>query len=262
MKATKLEHGKFQASIFKLGQALGEAGAEIITRIDEDEVYRKKVADYMIRGAITQPSSGGLTYRIAKAIMGPDKVIGPDQVIKCFGLSPNEKDVQRIHDMADRVPYLPETLAACSKTHLLVWGIPVFLDEIAIKVKSFGLGWQLTSEEARQAITVSTPTRGWYLIHKGTDQILGSNERLATAMDVYYAFSIHKLTNRTHIFFKNQFGLCKLAPEGEEACFGYIEAFTGKRYQDYDQESNRYWIRDDISTVMKIGVVLPNSPIE
>ncbi len=259
MKTTELPQGKFQAAIFKLGKSLGEAGGEILTRIDEDDAFRTKVADYMLHGAIAQASSQGLTLRIAKAIMGDDKVIGPDQVLRAFGIAPDDKDKQRIYEMADHVPYLPETLAACSKTHLLVWGVPADIDEITLKTKSFGLAWWLSSDEARAAIKVSTPTKGWYLISRGVSDRLGSTGRLATVLDVFYALSIHKLTNKRQIFLRDKYGVCNLTPEGEEVCFGHSEAFT-RRYTG-DQEEYRYWVKEDMTTDMKITVVIPDNPI-
>jgi|GEM_PF-4803781 len=258
MKSTQLEHGKFQSSIFKLGKELGESGAEVFTRIDEDDSFRSKVADYMLRGAPEQVSSGGLTYRIAKAIIGEDKTIGPETALKHFGITPNQKDLARLLQMADQVPYLPETLSRHAKTHLLVWGIPVDLNEVCEKTKSFGIRWWLSDTES-EALKMSTPTKGWYLINRGTSIFdLGSDERLATVMDAFYALSLHKLTNKRQIFLRNEYGVCNLTSEGEAVCFGLGEAFTRK----YADGADGYWVKGDISTNKRITVVLPDNPIK
>lgn len=51
MLATQLEYGKFQTSIFKLAQELGNGGADIISRLDTDQEFRKRVAKHMQMGA-------------------------------------------------------------------------------------------------------------------------------------------------------------------------------------------------------------------
>lgn len=249
MKATQLEHGKFQSSIFKLGKELGESGAEILTRIDEDDAFRHKVANYMLLGAPDpKPASNGLTLEIAKAIMGEDKVIGPDQ-LRRLGV---DIDCELLR-LADRVPYLPGTLVRHKETHLLVFGTPVTIEDIA-KGSEMGMRWRLPSGNAEVMLS-SSPTRGWFLIRRSADYGVGDHERLATVVEAYYTLSLHKMTNKRQWFLKGEYGVCQETSAGGEVCFGLGSAFVG----NYKDGSYDYWaVKDAKATELKITVVLPD----
>lgn len=252
MKATQLEHGKFQASIFKLGQELGDSGADVLTRIDEDPAYRSKVASYMLRGA----PDGGVTLRIAKAIMGEEKTIGPDQIQKFFGIVIDPK----VLELAERVPYLPETLARHSETHLLVFGYQVTIRDIAGK-SQMGFHWRLPKiiEGEEPAMVTSLPTRGWFLINRFASETLATNERLATVVEAYYALSLHKETNKRRYFFGNGHAICQETPEGGEVYFALGQVFVGA----YKPGAYDYWAVKEVSkdTESKVTVVLPDDSI-
>ncbi|MFA7252758.1 MAG: hypothetical protein WC027_02780 [Candidatus Paceibacterota bacterium] len=256
MKATQLEYGKFQASIFKLGRELGDSGAEVLTRIDEDDKFRSKVASYMLRGATELPV-GGVTARVAKAIMGEDKTIGPDQIQKFFDIVIDPK----VLELADRVPYRPETLARCSTTHLLVFGCPVTIRDIADK-SQMGIQWRLPKimgENEEPSMVTSLPTQGWFLINRFASETLAANERLATVVEAYYALSLHKETNKRQYFFKDGPSVCQETAEGGEVYFALGQIFVGA----YKPGAYRYWAVKEVSknTQAKIIVVLPDDPI-
>lgn len=258
MKATQLEYGKLQSSIFKLGKELGEAGAEVLTRIDEDEAFRTKVAGYMLRGAPEEVvPTGGLPYNIAKAIMGENKVFGIDEIKKISGIvCVDEASLAG----ADRVPYLPETLAEYKDTHLLVYGTPTVIKDIA-QWSETGFSWRMPQDEVEDpSFLTDLPARGWFLMNRSPQSALGLGERLATVVEAYFALSLHKAVNKRQFFFKHEYAVCNQTAQGGEIYFGLGCCFV----QQYGPRSYNYWAVKD-SSVKRVddvvSVVLPDNPI-
>lgn len=245
MKATQLEQGKFQSSVFKLCQELGESGADVLVRIDGDEKFRARIAEYMLAGA---PSRSVTTFRMAKAIMGDESTIGPEQVKSFFGF----EFEQKAFDKAEYVPYKLETLARCRDTHLLVFGIPMTVRDISNR-SQIGMSWSLPDVGGEPAIVTSFPTSGWFLINRNSSKILGEGERLATFVEAYYALSLHKETNKRHYFFRS-YAICQETPAGGEVYFGLISQRFSYNYHAAKEVTQPI---DD-----KVVVVMPDNPID
>jgi len=262
MKATQLEQGKFQSATFKLSRELGENGAEALIRIDEDDAFRNKVADYILRGAPDQIfTTNGLTRNVAEAIMGKDKVIGPDRIKRELGLTLNEGALlsasQTIHP--DHIPYRPETLVRCADSHLLVYGCPTNINHI-VRKSEFGIRWKgLNVHDQEPAMLTDLPMNGWFLIGKKVKECVSESERLATVVELFLALSLHKMTNRTHHFFKTSYGRCLETSDGGEVYFGLGQNFLGK----YKEGSYDYCVLKEAPkpTENVICVVLPDDPI-
>lgn len=217
----------------------------------------------MIAGAPEQQPAGQtgnhLSYRIAKAIMGEDRIIGPDRVERDLGVVIDTKD----RETADKVPYLPETLARYCKTHILVFGYPIVMKDIVDKSQQFSLRWQLSNlPDEEPAMLTTSPSIGWFLIPREVQGPVDEKiERLATAVEIFYAMSLYKKICKRHFFFgdKGGYGICNETPEGGEVYFGLGSAFTFR----YDKGSYDYWVMKVApqKTDRTIKVVLPDNPI-
>lgn len=254
MKVTELPYGKLQAAIFKLGVELGEGGGGIMERLDMDEQFRKRVAAYMLAGALDDSGeTTRTTQAMAQAIMG-DRMIGPKQVQQVLGLAIAPEDLER----AAVVPYSIEKLKEFSKTHLLVYGYPTTLETIAKKAGQFGLSRRLSHVDQSSVLTSSSIPIGWYLISREASdcgEVLPS-ERLATVIEAFYALSLHKMTNKRHFFLRNQCGLCNMTSAGVEVRFGLGSSLG---FGQYGTGSHDYHVLPtDKSTSHKITVVLPD----
>lgn len=227
-KATDLPQGKFQSAVFNLSQALGDDGAGVFTRIDKDPLFRSRVSEYMIAGAPEIPTFKGLDYHSAIAIMGDDKVIGPEDVEKFLGI----KIDPEIHKTAEHIPYDPSTLALYAKSHLLVFGHPVSIEQIAPR-SWFAIQWASNHIDGdRPAFLASSPRSGWFLISRKPDDINPEDfdHDIVTVAEAYYMYSLHKETNRTHCFLTDVPAICKETTAGGEVYFGCKSCFTGQRY--------------------------------
>ena len=264
MKATQLEHGFFQAAIFKLTQELGEQGGEIITRVNNDDTFRKRVAKYMVIGAPSlnpqDRPADVLTYDVAKAIMGENYIIGPDVVQRVLGITIDTKDLEK----ADIIPYRITTLARHSRSHLLVYGYPISIRDVYKKTQRRSLRWKLP-EGNGEVVVASSPAKGWFLLSRHVEDLeLSPGERLATVAELMYSLSLYQ-TQRTHNYLfssvnNRDYGLCTETADGGEAYFGLGRAFLGALYGDGDHDYTV--IKDpDIKPPHTIRVVLPDNAI-
>lgn len=259
MKATDLTQGKFQSAVFNLSQALGDEGAGVFTRIDSDPLFRHRVAEYMIAGAPEMvPTLQGLDYDGAIAIMGRDKVIGPKEIERFLGI---ESDAELVKT-AGHIPYTPSTLALYAKSHLLVFGYPVSVQDVARKSR-VNIRWSSKHIEGdTPAFLSSSPRSGWFLISKKPDQIRPEDECLVTVAEAYYMYSLHKETNKTHCFLQDVPVICRETTAGGEIYFGLGSSFGSQKYgngsHDYGVLKNPE-CRPKIDLYLKI--VLPDNPL-
>lgn len=258
MKATQVEQGLYNTSTFKLFNELGERGGEIITRINSDEPFRKRIAAYMLNGApemvINPPPSQHLTVETAIAIMGKDRVHGPEVVEQVF----NSTVQADVWEKAKLIPYTSATLGRYAQTHILVYGCAISIKDIA-KNRSFGIRWRLPQDN-HETFKTSLPTQGWYLISRGPEgPEIGTNERLASVADIYYALALHKRVNNRHYFYDRKVARCLETNAGGEVYFGLGTSFVPR----YTNGSYDYWVIKELDQPRNetIRVVLPDNPI-
>ncbi len=243
MKATQLEQGLFQSSVFKLTQELGDRGGEIVTRMNNDETYLKRIASYMIAGAPEFTSKRGpepiLTLDLVRGIMGTDRVIGPDVVQRVLGVTIDTQEL----DNANIIPYTGETLARYCKTHLLVYGFPMSVDKFVPRTP-LGFRWRGLPQDNVGVMLSSIPVKGWFLISREVQDIdLLDGERLATVAELMFSLGLYKTIHKRHYLFskihEREYGLCTETAAGGEAYFGLGMSFLGVRY---GEGSHDYWV--------------------
>lgn len=266
MKANEVPQGKFQAAMFRLSQLLGNSGGELIARLDDDPGYCHRVADYMLRGAPeVSPINGTLTERIARAIMGENMVIGLEKVRRRFGVDLSDELLKR----ADTVPYLPETLAKYSKTHLLMFGVPVTIKQVfetgkarhQIGISFTGSGFQESGGE--MLMKSSSPQSGWFLIAREPEEntevgLDMCGKRIATIIEAYYAMCLHKTDNPNRYFIRDNPCICHETDKGGTVEFGLGRSFTKTSYGD---GSHDYRVHKNLMSTTKwiLSVVLPDN---
>jgi hypothetical protein len=259
-KVTDLPQGKFQSAVFQLSQALGDEGAGVFIRIDSDPLFRHRVAEYMIAGAPEMvPALQGLDYDGAVAIMGKDKIIGPKEVEKLFGITIDPE----LMKTAGHIPYKSSTLALYAKSHLLVFGCPVSVSNLAISGSRFAIRWEIGDIDGDEPVFLtSAPRLGWFLISKKPDIVKPvDDEDWVTVAEAYYMYSLHKETNRTHCFLQDNPVICKETVAGGEVYFGLGSCFWAK----YGEGSYDYTILKNPQRKPKVNlylrVVQPDNPL-
>ncbi|KKT21595.1 MAG: hypothetical protein UW06_C0034G0016 [Parcubacteria group bacterium GW2011_GWE1_43_8] len=166
--------GKLAAAQTKLWNELNGQGAAIITQIDEDEHFRLKVADFMLRRGI-EPSTD---QRIVRAIMGKN-YFGPEDWVKLYGASFTKKQLRELASFPWNEEILMSTCPLCGKTvhdcHFAHVGLPAIQASPLSIVKfrefypetgqpkfyAYGNAWYNDNDFAK----VTTLQLRWYLTH-------------------------------------------------------------------------------------------------
>lgn len=257
MKATQLPHGQFESAVFRLSTALAEGGYQAFNRLNTDDDFVRRTAKYMLSGAPEEtPATGAITIAIATALLGKDKVFGPDQIREVTGVSVDDADVQA----ANVIPYKLETLMRCKDNWILVYGAPTTIGSIATWSR-MQFGWIMPTDEVKDPpFKTDIPMSGWFLISRTPqDHIVDGNERCATLVEMYLALSLHKNASPRHFFFQRP-AICHQTAQGGEIYFGLGSSFGKGRSEDgaYD-----YWAvkSDKVKDPGKFAVVLlPDNP--
>ena len=145
----------------QLHRALEEAGLspEARQRVVDDPDFRLKLVRFWMGDA----TAASTTSAEAAQIMGSG-YHGPEDVELTFWL----KFTQKQRKLLEVVPFSPEVLRACSKTHVLVAGYPLSIMDMHRKMnKVFSdrdTPWYSLADE-RFAITTKV-TMGWHLVRK------------------------------------------------------------------------------------------------
>ena len=166
--------GKLAAAQTKLWNELNGQGAAIITQIDEDEHFRLKVADFMLRRGI-EPSTD---QRIVRAIMGKN-YFGPEDWVKLYGASFTKKQLRELASFPWNEEILMSTCPLCGKTvhdcHFAHVGLPAIQASPLSIVKfrefypetgqpkfyTYGNAWYNDNDLTK----VTTLQLRWYLTH-------------------------------------------------------------------------------------------------
>ncbi len=81
--------GKLKTAESKLWTELGSRGAEIISSIDEDPRFRRRVAEFMLRGGI----DGSVHHKLACALMGQN-FFGVEEYATLYGVKFSKKQLR------------------------------------------------------------------------------------------------------------------------------------------------------------------------
>jgi hypothetical protein len=107
--------------------------------------------------------------------------------------SDQERDAMRV------VPFMPETLAACADTHLLVampdWSVKDVIDQVRNR-RLLPFPIALSNENPPSAGTVGGKNHlGWRLIYKGSEAKPSLRRHALTAGELIYACAAYTVTN-------------------------------------------------------------------
>ena len=109
--------GKFNAGATKLWNSLGESGQNVITQLDGDPDYCRRVAEFMRSGGMI-PS---LHQELACEIMGKENVWLPIDWCRYYGYPLTEKEFQQTVE----IPFSPEVLEQAKDDYFLLYAMPI-----------------------------------------------------------------------------------------------------------------------------------------
>lgn len=158
--AWTLSAGKVNSATAKLIDELGDKGAEVITKIDEDATFRRRIANLAKSGGYLPTTD----QERAKRIMGAN-YIGPEAAMQHLGVQYTDQELA----MLSVVPFSEAVLKECAKTHILVAGASLSILEVRERAKSKSKlfysttdAWYNTEKFARdEKVNVQ-----WYLVRK------------------------------------------------------------------------------------------------
>lgn len=85
--------GKLKTAESKLWNELGSRGAEVIARIDDDSRFRRRVAEFMLRGGI----DGSVHHKLARALMGQN-FFGVEEYATLYGVNFSKKQLREVSE--------------------------------------------------------------------------------------------------------------------------------------------------------------------
>ncbi len=85
--------GKLKTAESKLWNELGNRGAEIVIRIDDDPLFRHRVAEYMLRGGL----DGSMHHKLARAVMGQN-FFGVEEWATLYNVNFSKKQLREVSE--------------------------------------------------------------------------------------------------------------------------------------------------------------------
>ena len=179
--------GKLVAAQTKLWNCLGEQGADIVIQIDDDENFRQKVAEFMLRRGI-EPS---IDQRVVRAIMGVN-YFDPSDWAKFYNVVCTKKQLKELARfpwgedvLMSKCPLCGQVVRECHLAHVgvnTVQGNPLTFVRFRefypptnqSKFASYEDAWYNNEDFA----SVTTLDLRWYLTHL---EIVPKSESKTTA---------------------------------------------------------------------------------
>mgnify|MGYP001567035619 CR=1 FL=1 len=235
--AWTLSAGKVNSATAKLIDELGDKGAEVITKIDEDPTFRRRIANLAKSGGYLPTTD----QERAKRIMGTNYV-GPDAAMEHLGVQYTERELATLAV----VPFSEAVLKDCAKTHVLVAGAPLSILEIRERAQAKGKLFYSTSDawyNAEKFATDEKVNMQWYLIRKDAvansfsknwnDQqaLLTPEETTPCACEVVYVTILTFLVTGIRLFEKYYVRCSDVSTRGYRVYVGRFDA-GGLRVND------------------------------
>lgn len=99
-----LEAGKLASASTKLWNSLGSRGASVVTQLDTDESFRCRIAEFMLRGGVSESTS----QKIARFLLGPNMVGGIEEWTAFHGVRFTKNQLKS----AEKFPWSEDVLSA------------------------------------------------------------------------------------------------------------------------------------------------------
>lgn len=174
------------------------------------------------------------SHHDAKAIMGTN-FLGIDEVEQAFGVKYSSGDRAKLA----QIPFDEATLKACVRTHVLVAGFPMSINDVRQKVSgnaarlfysALGKAWF----EREQLVQIAVGVR-WFLLRKEPVQnstsktygeqegLIPQGEEIPFARDIVFAIMALFLTTRERLF-ENVYVRCRdVHTDGHRVYVGYFD---------------------------------------
>ncbi len=228
--AWTLSAGKLNSATAKLLDELGDKGADVITKIDDDPAFRRRIANLAKSGGYLPTTS----QERAQRIMGKHYV-GPDAATQHLGVQYTDQELA----MLSVVPFSETVLKDCAKTHVLVAGAPLSILEVRERTQGKGKlfysiddTWYNKEKFARdEKVNVQ-----WYLVRKDAvansfsknwdeQQVLLTPEEITPrACEVVYASILTFLATSTRLFEKYYVRCSDVSSDGHHVYVGVFGA--------------------------------------
>jgi hypothetical protein len=185
-----------------------------LSRITKDRHFAKRLVAAWKNGATAgAPHTDNSIQARARGIMG-DNYLGPEEVRQGYGVIYADDEVAALGE----IPFPVKTLQACNKTHVLVAGSPLTINDIHSKADdAFGrIEWNRREPFAKnQRVRI-----GWYLLRRDAvsgstnktypDQatLLTNEEEVPHACEVVYMAALYYLTWRKRLLLDSDVVCC------------------------------------------------------
>lgn len=210
-----LPAGKVASADTKLRNRLAGDGARVFVQIDEDESFRDRVAEFMLRGGFNPTAF----QAAAQSIMGKN-FLGISDAVRHFGVQVSPEQAKALAE----ITFPENVLQECAKTHILFPGFPLTILEVRTKVPqglfaSYDDAWYNPEAFARK----EQLGLRWYLLRKEavadsfsktfTDQqkLLLATEEVPRACEVTYGVVLYERVTGIRLF-KNCYVRCRDLP--------------------------------------------------